>query len=719
MIYDISNNIIMEKVIRITQTKHFLLTRKEILKFIIAEGGVRAEGIQKLLNLKEIEIIRKNLVTIKNEFENEKKNSFDNLEKARASVNATLKLSRYTEKKVLEEINKYRKTLNGNPIKKLESKIIKVDLVPPALKPISKVFNYSNLQQYIGHLKNSITNIRLKELIGLFDTFNIKIKEISEIPRIKEKIKAIELITLGITLIPETGECPLCDNPWQRKELKQYLENKKSKLVNLSIKFEETENLAKKIKHIIINDFYTPLNEISNIIKETNKVEKIKSTNKWLDDVNNHLQMINNSIEIYKPICENSSQFINRLVSKDRITLINEFLIDFKLEKTTLSPQQHAWDTITRLEVKLKTLERDDVEFRNKNLFFSRAQLLLSKYEKVRDKVLEDLYERIQERFVRIYSRLHQEDENNFKAAITPDKAAVKLLVDFYGRGNFPPIALHSEGHQDSMGLCLFFALSEELTEGTVDLVLLDDVVMSIDANHRKQICNLLTNEFKDKQYVITTHDKVWAMQLRKRGVIPTKNLLEFAGWDINTGPYVNDCYDMWLKIEKDLLSNDISAASHCLRRGLEQFYSYMCDYLEAKVKFNFEYQWTLGDLLPSAYSRYKSLIKKAKISAESWKKETIVKNLGEEETKAKKTYLKTKAEDWILNTKVHFNSWENFTKNDFIGVVNAFKELESIFMCVNCGGIITLLKHKTQEQSVKCNCGEKSWNLTKNKSAN
>ena len=57
----------------------------------------------------------------------------------------------------------------------------------------------------------------------------------------------------------------------------------------------------------------------------------------------------------------------------------------------------------------------------------------------------------------------------------------LNLEVGFYGRGTFPPHAFHSEGHQDSMGLCLYLALAERLTEGLIDLIILDDVVMSVD----------------------------------------------------------------------------------------------------------------------------------------------------------------------------------------------------------------------------------------------
>ena len=69
--------------------------------------------------------------------------------------------------------------------------------------------------------------------------------------------------------------------------------------------------------------------------------------------------------------------------------------------------------------------------------------------------------------------------------------AAGKLdfKVDFYGIGMFPPAAYHSEGHQDGMGVCLYLALMKQILAEDFRFAVLDDVVMSVDGNHRRQFC--------------------------------------------------------------------------------------------------------------------------------------------------------------------------------------------------------------------------------------
>ena len=45
------------------------------------------------------------------------------------------------------------------------------------------------------------------------------------------------------------------------------------------------------------------------------------------------------------------------------------------------------------------------------------------------------------------------------------------------------------------------------------------DVVMSVDSDHRYQFCKLLKSQFPDTQFIITTHDRLWAEQMRSAGL--------------------------------------------------------------------------------------------------------------------------------------------------------------------------------------------------------
>ena len=63
---------------------------------------------------------------------------------------------------------------------------------------------------------------------------------------------------------------------------------------------------------------------------------------------------------------------------------------------------------------------------------------------------------------------------------------------------------------------------------------------MSVDSDHRRQVCRLLKSASPDQQFIITTHDKTWANQLKSEGVVDAQSTVEFYNWNISTGPQVN-----------------------------------------------------------------------------------------------------------------------------------------------------------------------------------
>lgn len=222
---------------------------------------------------------------------------------------------------------------------------------------------------------------------------------------------------------------------------------------------------------------------------------------------------------------------------KDDLPLLQSWLGDLQGLSSALSAavdkypeatsEQTAWDTLTRLEENLKALGSAETSFTSAELSQERANILLDSFLRARDNVLENLYDNIRDRFVDLYRQLHQLDEGKFTAKIKPEEAGLNFEVDFYGRGTHPPLALHSEGHQDSMGLCLYLALAEHLTKGLIDLIILDDVVMSVDTDHRRPVCHLLATFFPNRQFLITTHDKTWANQLKSEGVVTSRATVE------------------------------------------------------------------------------------------------------------------------------------------------------------------------------------------------
>ncbi|MCJ7651555.1 MAG: chromosome segregation protein SMC, partial [Candidatus Lokiarchaeota archaeon] len=263
-----------------------------------------------------------------------------------------------------------------------------------------------------------------------------------------------------------------------------------------------------------------------------------------------------------------------------------------------------------------------------------------------------------------------------------------------------------------------YLALTERLMEGKVDFTCLDDVVMSVDAGHRRGICKLLKSVLPNRQFLITTHDKTWANQLRVEDIVSNKGFIEFYKWDIDSGPYVNLETDLWDKIDAFIDANEISNAAGLLRRGSEQFFSYVCHNLDVKVKYLLDGNHSLGDLLPPAVSKLRKLLKEAKSSAQSWSKQNEFDEIQKFDSTVEQIYKRTDGEKWIVNPSIHYNNWSNFQKEDFIPVRESFQDLFGVFLCQNCGSIIGLAKKDYFPISVTCDCGDINLKLIKKENA-
>ena len=186
-------------------------------------------------------------------------------------------------------------------------------------------------------------------------------------------------------------------------------------------------------------------------------------------------------------------------------------------------------------------------------------------YRAIQDAELDALYGEVQQDFSdKFYRVLNGPDESRFTAKLTAATATLGFDVNFYVRGLYPLAAYHSEGHQDGMGVCLYLALMKRLFGDQFTLSLLDDVVMSVDSGHRHEFCKLLKDQFPATQFIITTHDRLWAGQMKSAGLVSGNTSIAFYSWTIDTGPCVQSNDDIWVEIDGSLTEGRVNYCSLC-----------------------------------------------------------------------------------------------------------------------------------------------------------
>ena len=93
---------------------------------------------------------------------------------------------------------------------------------------------------------------------------------------------------------------------------------------------------------------------------------------------------------------------------------------------------------------------------------------------------------------------------------------AIDIGMKFHGSEQPSPRLTLSEGYRNSLGLSIFLSMAKRESDKDHP-IFLDDVIVSLDRNHRGMVVDLLEKEFAERQVMIFTHDREWYTELRQQ----------------------------------------------------------------------------------------------------------------------------------------------------------------------------------------------------------
>ena len=707
-------------IIELVSRGQYVLTRREILQLVTSKTKDRGEKILNLLKLNEIEDARSTFVNLKNETQRTYERIMREVSSKQDIIKSFLEISNFEEEIVLAKINELREMLGVQPIEELKHEKILQNISEIDVKPNRIDHKQVNLQ--IDGLLNFSNKSNLRNVRIQFKKLEEIIAEIKGDPNIDWDTKRLPLTKEGIRIIRESGECPLCDTDWELNSLKSYLEERTKRLeirtkTLESIKGALNENISNLKNQInLVEDNFLGVNESDEFLSHPFLPKFQEILQQWQTRLSLLKKTLNDLVEEYPKLQFSKVDTYMLFTPSDFEEKCKKTKLAVKMVFSEASPEQKAWTKLVSLNDKIRELEQSMSKCQVNRIVAEKAKYLEEAFINSRDKVLEDLYKDVEGRFVELYKEMHSPDEFNFKAELKPDGAGVNFKVNFHKYGLNPPGALHSEGHQDSMGVCLFLSLAEHLNRQHVSLIVLDDVVMSVDNGHRLAFCKVLKTHFPDHQFIITTHERVWAHQIRLQGVVKKDKMLKFSNWDVDSGPRINYEADMWKRIYTNMDEDDIPEAAHKLRRGLEEVSRHWCANLLASVPYRLDDKGGLGDFLHSAIGRYNKLLNKAINSAKSWGNEDTIVKLQNLKKQSSSIFERALGENWMVNSAIHFNEWADYSKTEFRHVVDAYKDMyDKVFSCEDpkCKSPIRLVSENGKKPiRLICNCGKYNWNL-------
>ncbi len=334
--------------------------------------------------------------------------------------------------------------------------------------------------------------------------------------------------------------------------------------------------------------------------------------------------------------------------------------------------------TLTRIEEPWRQLRAVARDLKSATYVHRQIDLVYTTLVETRKRGLGRISRELQDNFAHLYKQLHpDEGYEAITLEVQKDKrSSVALRVKFHQQDAAHPLNYLSEGHLDSLGLCIFLAFIKRYN-GDFKLIVLDDVLTTVDVGHRLRAAQLLASEFSDYQLIITTHDRLWAEELKI--ALPQARLYHLKPWHFGRGA---ECHQTpisdWAYYAQQADDHRPQHAIAGAGRNLEKFLYQMRNNLSLAVPAKPGDDYTIGDL----YGPFFKWLRQHSIQRQDWPG-------FDADLRAMERELD---EVWRLRnwSGAHFNTWAvHVTRAEALSLLTAIKNLVDAFSCPVCHGLV------------------------------
>ncbi|HAJ37173.1 MAG TPA: hypothetical protein DCL15_15995 [Chloroflexi bacterium] len=205
--------------------------------------------------------------------------------------------------------------------------------------------------------------------------------------------------------------------------------------------------------------------------------------------------------------------------------------------QAALDADQKTLNQLNAIKSHLRLLVANDTELRERQRLAIHLKRMLEVVERERKRYVSELIDSIAASVAALYARIHPNEplghpSFHVKAHTT---GSLELKANFGDKSDVPPGAYYSEAHLDTLGLCVYLALAKHSSAGNA-LVVMDDVLTSVDDAHLDRIIDLLADEAPNFGHmIITTHSRAWCDRMRAAKGTQV-DLIELYGWSLEEG---------------------------------------------------------------------------------------------------------------------------------------------------------------------------------------
>lgn len=487
-----------------------------------------------------------------------------------------------------------------------------------------------------------------------------------------------------ISINQEIPYCPVCNQPIKTSELIQDIQSRLDNikdLVRIKNETKEIESKLRNSKSVLDND--------NRIFKATSEI----LANCIVSNTQENINIFSMDFEGLLDEIDDEILIVNAYKLKDKIDYIQ-----IKLNKV-LDDKMKSLNQMNALKNHINAINIYNTNGLKLQKQVGKLKTLLNVFESIRKNYVNNLLSEISTDVQNFYSKIHPcESLGNVKFSVKSNaKASIEFTGQFESKPDILPQIYYSESHLDTLGLSIFLALAKKYSDEN-SIVVLDDVISSVDQKHMRRIIDMISDEYENfNQLIITTHYRRWRDSYKRFSMLDKVQLFELLPWSIQKGISHSKTKIELDDLKDKLIESPLDRQAVASKAGimLEALFDELALKYACKLPRNPENEYTLGEYLGSLSKIMKHLKIENYLDSESIELELSV------------VYGKISNLSWIRNqVGCHFNmSGYDTVDYDIKELGELTVEIIETIVCKECGEIPTRNKSGSYWE---CHCGKK-----------
>ena len=653
-----------------------ILRRSNILQLLNAQPKQRFDALKAFITVPGIEksenALREAQRTVKTEVD----------EAVRSYTQAKTELEKYWEAEGQPEKDalQWARAEAEKDIQELQSTIDAIDT-------ITAQFNEAeSAARSLNNAEEALSNAQIAQESAQQEQDKVE----AEQPKVDGALLRLLQDAKSFIAAKKPGECPVCEREIEPEKLANRLDERLSEMHGLSSVVRAVTRVKQDVKgkEAVVNQaqktFIDKTSTLANTFHASDLEEVVSLNLKW-------------------------SEFQDLLTPNEPTAVLEQMARDFleaaDARRQTLSGRKRsAQKSIDQRNAVKGHLETHTEKFQSAAELIRLLQKVEAALEIVtrqRKRYVEEVLSTISGEVERLYTTLHP-GEGIGKVRFHLKERGIGSL-EFYAHfldiPDIPPQAYYSESHLDTLGICVFLALSKHFaTEETI--IFLDDVVTSVDGPHLERFMNLLHAEAANfNQFIVTTHYRPWRDRYRwARGPTANTQVIELGPWTLTNGLQVGPFITATDELKAALDEGEWDRQAVASKAGivLESLLDFLTLRFRCSVPRNARNEYTLGDLAFGIDSKLsKVLCCRKPTEGEGGKQEIALKPLIDATISAQ----------WIRNcVGCHLNALgSEITDGDVRAFAQHVIALADTLICEGCGALPT---RRPSGGFWQCTCG-------------